>query len=441
MTREESTREAEWVRLLEAACPAATPRPGAEERVLERVRQRRDEVTRRSARSTRAVVWATVAVACAFCLGISLAYSMRASDTASTARTSSGATGGAPLPQAIEPRSQPADLAPPLLRRVAATVRDELVELDRGARVLARAGTSIELSETAQVVECRLVFGEVLVHVPEGSRGTFAVVTSTQRVEVTGTVFGVSASATGKTSVSVWDGRVEVLDGAASASLVAGESWPRGAEALRADAADMAQLAASARLAHELAPNPQARGEQKKGKAAAEVSAPSRARGAKGGGLHDVQYARARRLEAEGDRARAAGLYERVAEGDGPTAEAAAFAAARLYGGLSDHAGVRRVLSSYRARHPSGLYARASDVLWLRSLVAEHDSAGIEREAERFLRNHPDDPRAPQFRGARALDRARRGRCVEARFDLAEVEAATRAQIDLLCDAPPASSR
>jgi hypothetical protein len=149
----------------------------------------------------------------------------------------------------------------------------------------------------------------------------------------------------------------------------------------------------------------------------------------------DDSYVRARRLEVAGDRAQAAALYERVAGGDGATAEAAAFAAARLYSGLAEHAAVRRVLSSYRARHPAGLYARASDVLWLRALIAEGDSAGIEREAERFLRNHPDDPRAPQFRAARALERARRGRCVEARVDREQVESAVRQHIDALCSA------
>jgi ferric-dicitrate binding protein FerR (iron transport regulator) len=319
-------------------------------------------------------------------------------------------------------------------RRLVAAGADELVELQRGARVLARAGTSIELSEGADLVECRLGAGEVLVHVPQGSRGKFAVVTPAMRIEVTGTVFGVSANESGNTAVSVWEGRVEVHEGAARTDVAAGESWPPGAEPLRADGADMARLAASARVAPELLRSVLAARAERIRDAPRVGVQPSSAR-AKGAAPVEDSFARARRLEVAGDRAAAARLYERVAAGDGSTAEAAAFAAARLYSGLSEHAAVWRVLSSYRARYPDGVYARASDVLWLRSLVAEGDSDGLEREAERFLRNYPDDPRAGQFRAARALDRARRGRCIEARVDLAELEVPVRRHVETLCSA------
>lgn len=421
MTRPQGTRDPEWARLLEAACPPAVPRPGAEDRVLERIRQQRHgSAARRSRGRAGAPGWAAAAVACAFLLGVALA-----SWTRTSRAPSAHIELGMPPAELVDQPAMaaPAPPEPVEARRVAATTADELLELSRGARVLARAGTSIELSEGSDVVECRLGVGEVLVHVPERSHGKFIVVTPTQRVEVSGTVFGVSASAAGETKVSVWEGRVEVHGVAGSASLSAGESWPRGAAPLRADRADMARLSASARVGE--LPHPVS-------SAASSSGSPRRSAGAP---AVDDSYARARELEVAGDRAGAAALYERVAGGDGATAEAAAFAAARLYSGLAEHAAVRRVLSSHRARHPAGQFARAADVLWLRTLVAEGDSTGIEREAERFLRNHPGDPRASQFRAARALDRARRGRCVEARVDGAEVEAGVRQRIDVLCAA------
>ncbi len=417
MTRDQGTRDPEWSRLLEAACPPAVPRPGAEQRVLERVRLRASEPGQPQGR-VRAPGWAVAAVASAFLLGIALASWTRAS------RTPAQAESGTPASVAVTPLAAPARAEPVPSRRVVAGTADELLELQRGARVLARAGTSIELRESAELVECRLVAGEVLVHVPERSRGKFVVVTPTERVEVTGTVFGVRASSTGKATVSVWEGRVDVHAAAGSSRLGAGESWPPGSRRLRASGADMARLAASARVELDLP-----------GSGSQADSSPGASRQATVAPPADDSYVRAQKLEVAGDRAEAAALYERVAAGDGATAEAAAFAAARLYSGLSAHAAVRRVISSYRARHPAGPYARAADVLWLRTLVAEGDSSGIEREAERFLRNHPDDPRAPQFRAARALDRARRGHCVEARIDRAEVEAAVRANIDALCPA------
>jgi TolA-binding protein len=294
----------------------------------------------------------------------------------------------------------------------------------------------LEVSERTAQTECRLVVGEVLVHVPEGSTDGFAVVTATTRVDVTGTVFGVSAHATGATSVTVWNGRVRVSGGEARESLEAGQHWPLGAQRLRATDADMDLLAAGDRVdivepepARALEP-PQARSSRASSRAV--PSAPTRARSDAAPAERDL-YARARDVEASGDRREAARLYERAAGEAGATAEAAAFAAARLYSGLAEHALARRVLSSYRAQHPNGLYARAADVLWLRALVAEGDSVGVERESERFLRNYPDDPRAGQFRAARALDRARRGRCVEARADLREVEQAVLDRLEETC--------
>jgi len=361
----------------------------------------------------------------------------------------------------VVPALQLAESAPVPARRIEASGADEVFLVGAGTRVLARAGASIELRESGDNVECRLVLGELLVHVPTGSLGSFAVVTAARRVEVTGTVFGVSAGASGETAVTVWDGHVRVLGAGMSENLEAGDNWPPEAQPLLATGADMRLLAASGRVsADQLTADPTAAEHSAAEFSAAEhspvVPDPAHAGTEKprarlrpaanpdaprpnSTALVDELYSRARKREALGERLEAARLYESAASEGGATSEAAAFAAARLYGGLGDSDSVRRVLSGYRSRHPSGLYARAADVLWLRALMAEGDSAGVEREAERFLRSYPDDPRAPQFRAARALERARRGRCVEARADLAGVEAEVVERVDELCPLPSRS--
>lgn len=388
-------RDPELGRVLARALPSGEPRLGAEERVLAQIR-RRESSRPPPARAWRAggglLAAALLVLAVVAGVGTSLYL------------------GDQPAPREV---AAPAALpeAPASKHRLDVGAQDELMILESGVRLLARAHSRAEIVESSAGTECRLERGELLVHVPEGRGQRFEVVTASARALVRGTVFGVSAMAGSSTSVTVWKGRVEVQRGLDRASLGAGQHWPPEAHALTLSESDLRRLRVLERVQAAALDG----GAPREG--AAPAVSPLGARSLTPPTARSF-YRRARDLELGGERRRAAKLYERAAEQGGLSGEAAAFAAARLYVGMEEHALAQRLLLAYRRRHPNGSYARAADVLLLRTYVAQGAAADIEREAERFIRRHPTDPRALQFRWARALQWAKSGRCAEARAEL-----------------------
>lgn len=396
-------RDPQLAQQLEAVLPSGVPRPGAEERVLARIRERqRLGVSERAAvgagRRSRAL--AGLMSLAAVALAVAVLLVLRGGELGGQERRGAA-------PAELSPAAPPGALTVPSGTAAAA----RLVSARRGIRVLGRAGATFELRETDAGVECHLALGEILVHVPEGAANTFTVVTPAARALVTGTVFGVSVAPTGATSVSVWEGEVRVENGAGRTNVGGGEHWPPETPRLEATREELSRLGALERV--------ERRPTGKRPHAAVRSDA--------------RLYELARSVEASGDRRRAATLYERAAQQGGPAGEAALFAAARVRSGLSDHGEVRRLVAAYRARHPRGAYARAADVLLLRSLSAERDASAIEREAAHFLASYPDDLRAPQFRSARAIERARRGRCAEASADAVHLDQARARVIAQWC--------
>lgn len=408
-------RDPELASLLARALPRGEPRPGAEERVLAKLRLREDPSAPRVPRSRAPGWWLAAAVLLSALIGVGNVIYALGRD-ATEARLGSF--------ESVEQASAP--------RRVDVGTHDELLRLRSDVRVLARAHSKAELAESAEGISYRLEAGEVLVHVPSGQGLRFEVVTATARVLVQGTVFGVRAAPDASTSVTVWEGKVEVRRAEVRTSVGSGQHWPPEAAALPLSESDLQRLAATERVR---APSSVDDTEQ------TDVGAASPALRATPRREPRVRssYLRARDLELEGERRRAAALYERAAEAGGPSAEAALFAAARLYAGLAEHATAERLILAYRQRHVDGEYARAADVLLLRGYVAQGAAKKIEREATRFITRYPADPRAIQFRWARARQWAESGRCAEARAELPELGLKYATRLAEWCPRPSGS--
>lgn len=433
-------RDPELARKLEAALPAGIPLSGAEERVLQRIRQRQSsEQTGAGAARNATRSWGLAVGATLLVCGATLVTLFGGELGGRVSGAPGGAREAAPGVDGDDAQG---------------SARERVISVG-GVRLLARAGTVLDLDAAARLGECRLLSGEILVHVAEGGAEPFAVVTPTARAVVTGTVFAVRAAPSGETSVTVWEGGVDVVRAGERRQLRAGQHWPEGTQRLLASRGDFARVGALDRVVARAATPATAAAD-----AGAPRDAPTRAssptsraaplresrpigeplptkRGvAPTASLGDELYRQARAAEASGHRRRAAALYERAAEQTHGPAEAALFAAARLYGGaLAEYIRARGLLRTYRARYPDGVYGRAADVLLLRSLVALEDGASVEREAARFLQRYSDDPRAPQFRWERAAARARRGRCAEARLDLPELDLALARRLERMCPA------
>ena len=410
-------RDPQLASLLARALPGGEPRPGAEERVLARLRLREKLPARQMPRTRASGWWLAAAVLLVALIGVGNAlYEL-----------------GRGAPQARTASDIREPVAP--ARRVEVGAHDELLRLESGVRVLARAHSKAEIEESAGGSSCRLETGEVLVHVPEGRGQRFEVVTATARVLVKGTVFGVHAGPDAAMSVTVWEGQVEVRRGDVRIAVGSGEHWPPESAVLPLSESDVQRLAAEARVR---APS-SFEGAEPTGVGGAPSVSPARER-PKLVRPSKSSYMRARDLELEGERRRAAALYERAAEEGGASAEAALFAAARLYAGLAEHAMAERLLLTYRRRHMDGEYARAADVLLLRGYVAQGAAAEIEREATRFIARHPSDPRAIQFRWARARQWAQNGRCAEARAEVPALGVRYAARLTEWCPRAPAGS-
>jgi FecR-like protein len=424
-----------WSRLLEEALPGE-PRPGAEERVLRGVRERLaselQHAERRSsgvaatgdgrARARRWLAALAIAATCAL-----LVFAVQRWQRAST--------------PALGQRATAAASASNSTGAVETGTSERALTLGDGVRLLVRSGTRLRWQEAGDGSECWLDEGSVLVNVPEGYGRRFRVHTASTQVEVTGTVFGVEQRGV-RSSVTVWHGSVHVTRAAEQTNIVAGQHWPREAPSLQASATDLERIGALDRVQAPLAGAASDAGApdlDRDDTASSEALPPP---GAPSGTAHEPvptldvlaqRYREARELESHGERARAADLYTAVAHSTGSEAEAATFAAARLRHGLGQHEAARRLLETYRNRFPNGSYARAVDVLLLRVHLARNDSAAVEREANAFLIEHAGDPRAPQFRWARARSLASRGRCSEALAERALLEPARQAELQRLC--------
>jgi ferric-dicitrate binding protein FerR (iron transport regulator) len=415
-----------WSRALEQALPSE-PRSGAEERVLRGVRARVARAAGSSQRQPRlsaqgsARRWLLALAAAGACALLAL-FALRQH--------------GTPLPIGSEQVARAASAQ--ASGAVDTGTGERTLTLGDGVRVLLRAGTRLRWQERDDGSECWLDQGGLLLNVPEGYGRRFRVHTSSTEVEVTGTVFGVEERGT-RSSVTVWHGSVRVTRAAEQARVVAGQHWPRGAPSLAASPTDLARIGALERVTDaSLAAAPDAgvlRASDERAPPsvpAARLPAPPPAPRPTLAQLVE-RYREARQLEARGERGRAADLYAMVGASTGAEAEAATFAAARLRHGLGQHEASRRLLEAYKNRFPNGSYARAVDVLLLRVQLARGDNAAVERVATQFLNEHASDPRAAQFRWARAKARADSGRCAEALADAAALDAAQAAELRKVC--------
>jgi hypothetical protein len=402
-------------RLLEQALPDE-PRPGAEQRVLEAVRERLEQPAHdRQPRVLGARRWySAIALATLAVTLVIVVARWPASEPRAASQTVASVPSGA----------------------VDTGESERALVLGDGVRLLVREATRLRWQESSGGSECWLEQGGVLVHVPEGYGRRFVVRTASTEVVVTGTVFGVEERDDGA-SVTVFHGSVQIKRASEQARVRAGQHWPEQARSLVASADDLARIGALERV--QLA-------------APAPASAATASESPDGGSPEIIReleptppppvpsqtapserYREARALEARGERGRAAELYAIVANSTGAEAEAATFAAARLRHGLGQQEGARRLLETYRRRFPEGSYARAVDVLLLRVHGARSDSAAIEREATRFLDHHADDPRAAQFRWARAKAWAESGRCERALGEVSLLERAQQREIVRRC--------
>jgi hypothetical protein len=409
--------DAAWARLLEQGLPDE-PRAGAEERVLAGVRERLARDTRQRQRvafGARRWYPAFALAALAVTIGVAVWRWPSSDETA---------------------REQRAALTNPSESSGAVdsgTSERELM-LGDGVRLLLRDATRLRWQESSAGSECWLERGSVLVHVPERYGRRFVVRTTSTEVVVTGTVFGVEQRGE-LASVTVWHGSVEIKRASEQARVGAGQHWPREARSLVASAHDLERIGALERVRATAArANDSADAGVTPEATLGATARPAPAPPVPSLAALSERYREARALEARGERARASELYAVVASSTGAEAEAATFAAARLRHGLGQQEAARRLLESYRHRFPQGSYARAVDVLLLRVQLARGDGAAVEREATRFLDSYPRDPRAAQFRWARAKTWAESGRCREAIAERSLLDTPQAREIARLCD-------
>lgn len=310
--------------------------------------------------------------------------------------------------------------------------------LAEGVRVLPRADTRVRVDDEQRTQLLNLDDGTVLVHVPPLSKQVVQLDAGDLRVTVTGTVFGVTKNGNGKSAVSVWEGSVELTQHGRSHRLDAGQTYPSHAPQLALSQRDLELLQATERVVLPTAETRAVPGSD----ASAERAPVAATKPALGTSAKTTttplatklasSYTAAQRLEASGARLQAARVYEQVASAGQTESEAALFAAARIYYGDGQHDRAYHLLRTYRSRYPHGSYARAVDVLVLRVLVAEENDTQVLRESESFLSRYPSDPRAQQFRLARARVWARQGNCARVKAELSHLPD-HRLELNKLC--------
>ncbi|HEY0464580.1 MAG TPA: FecR domain-containing protein [Polyangiaceae bacterium] len=296
----------------------------------------------------------------------------------------------------------------------------------RSARAILRPNTELVVDrDDPSGSSLRLVSGALLIHVQKGTGRSFEVLAGATRVQVVGTIFGVSRQAAEGVQVEVVEGVVRVSDANGERTLTAGQRWPASARVFEA-ASELAQLsaplsvAASApsAVAAEAMPvqaEPSAAAPSPPSPALSASASPGRA--AEGDARVEAQlaYARAKSLERAGDARGALVAYVALAARASEVSEDALFSILRLHAAQGEHAAAQASVAQYRARFPNGRYARDVDVHALNLAVARADEASAQRECQAFLRRFPDDPRAWRFRLLQARERAAHGDCAQAR--------------------------
>lgn len=324
-------------------------------------------------------------------------------------------------------------------REPSPTSKGSLLAL-RSARAILRPGTELIVEhDDERGASLRLVSGVVLIHVQKGAGRSFEVLAGATRVQVVGTIFGVSRRAAEGVAVEVVEGVVRVADPSGERTLNAGERWPAVAT-LFDTASELSQLRApisvvsSATPAPDPAPNPEAAQQASAvttslAKAASSASAsPTRAAEDDSSAEAQRAYARAKGLERSGDERAALVAYVELSTQPSAVAEDALFSILRLHASQGKRAAIRASIEQYRKRFPNGRYARDVDVHALNLATAEADSAATRRECEAFLSRFPDDPRAWRFRLVQARERAAEGDCAQARELLQGVPASPAKQ-------------
>lgn len=298
------------------------------------------------------------------------------------------------------------------------------------ARVHLRPSTQIAVERDDDAgTTVRLVSGTALFHVQSTAGRTFQVVVGASRVEVVGTVFAVSFVPPSDVRVQVAEGVVQVSDQAGDHRVAAGGSLPpdsvlfddpaelsalrtpvreiRHAPAVPAPTADAGSISRTSSL---IDPRPADAG------AAVAVAPERRSREER---LNP--YSLAKRLELSGDRDAALAAYAQLSQEQSPFAEDALFAVIRLHLEKGAPRAALAAAGDYRRRFAAGRYGRDVDVRALDAHLALGDTAAAHREADAFLRDHPDDPRAWRFHLARAALLSRAGNCQAALADLRHV--------------------
>ncbi|HTQ02785.1 MAG TPA: FecR family protein [Polyangiaceae bacterium] len=414
MSRErerEPARNPELLRTLGLALPSPTPRPGAERRIARGIQER----LRQPARGWP--FWAVLgACVLSACVGVLVG------------------------PRLFHAPSKPA---------VSAAGHSWLALRAARAVLVERANLEIERDDE-RGTELRLVAGTALFHVQKGTGRSFVVTAGAARVQVIGTVFGVTV-ADGRVSVDVVEGVVRFTNGGVTRNLGAGETSPPGVHLFALSPAELARLrapvpvvgaapsaAAAATTApssaepepspstpsgssHAVARASPANAAQGSTEAARAAAAPSAAETASNAPAAPNAYQRARALERDGSIAEAASAYAAVASAGDADAEDATFALARLPAQHGDPNAALGAIARYRSAFPNGRYARDIDVLELNAHLAAHDETAALRDAETFLAHFPNDARAWRFRLVRGASRARAGDCAGAASDLERV--------------------
>jgi len=308
----------------------------------------------------------------------------------------------------------------------------------RAARAILRAGGELLVERDDESgTRLQLNAGTSLIHVQKGTGRSFELSAGKTRVQVVGTIFGVARQADERVTVEVVEGVVRVIDPSGEHRVTAGQRWPANAASFMTDSelvllrAPIAVLdsaapttpAPTARIEPSAIAEPTPRVEPSAVTATPAVAAPAVAAAKSSGdpSPNDAAsekaqraYAHAKDLERAGDERGALVAYTALVADASSLAEDALFSILRLHAAHGEPAATQNAISQYRARFPSGRYARDVDVHALNLAAVQADQSAARRECEAFLSHFPNDPRAWRFRLVLARERAGGGNCVGA---------------------------
>jgi hypothetical protein len=210
----------------------------------------------------------------------------------------------------------------------------------------------------------------------------YVVLAGPYRVVVLGTRFKLHLDDTHRVFVDGQDGVVEVWDQARLARLAPGETWASPAVASSAPVTSPRTGHAHARTVALATP-----GTGDSARVASHLDSAA-----------DDLEASAQEALAEGQAARALGLYRALAQSGGPAAENAAYEVGKiLLDRLGQPANAVAAWRRYRADHPNGILRVETDVSIIETLVHAGDAAGALAEANDFIRNHPESERRAEI--------------------------------------------